>query len=117
MSWKSETRRKVEDLLDRLANGEDGHANIAGRAGRAERPSLFDRSRVREMSTIFADGLSLSEDYGMELLHAVKREMFGSTMWSPRVAPIGVRATPDESKAATMWRVIAAREIERGLLG
>jgi hypothetical protein len=29
MSWKSETRRKVENLLDRLANGEVGHANTA----------------------------------------------------------------------------------------
>jgi hypothetical protein len=105
MSWKSETRRKVENLLDRLANGEDGHANIA-----AELEELsgvaWTEAGVREMSTIFADGPWLSEDYGMELLHAVKREMFG-------FAPPADR----DPTADYVWRVVLAREIERGLLG
>jgi hypothetical protein len=105
MSWKSETRRTVEDALDRLANGEDGHANIA-----AELEELsgvaWTEAGVREMSTIFADGPWLSEDYGMELLHAVKREMFGFTPPADR-----------DPTADYVWRVVLAREIERGLLG
>ena len=105
MSWKSETRRKVENLLDRLANGEVGHANTA-----AELEELsgvaWTEAGVREMSTIFADGPWLSEDYGMELLHAVKREMFGFTPPADR-----------DPTADYVWRVVLAREIERGLLG
>ena len=105
MSWKSETRRKVENALDRLANGEDGHANIA-----AELEELsgvaWTEAGVREMSTIFADGPWLSEDYGMELVWTVEREMFGEG-----------RSADRDPCADFVWRVVLAREIERGLLG
>ena len=105
MSWKSETRRKVENLLD----AEVGDANLAG--------------ELEELK-----GLYFSPDavaaYVREV-QAVADELIGGLpgfrlddVESARVALIGVRATPDESKAATMVaRLIAAREIERGLLG
>jgi hypothetical protein len=84
--------------------------------------------KVRISSARLPAGLYFSPDavaaYVREV-QAVADELIGGLpgfrlddVESARVALIGVRATPDESKAATMVaRLIAAREIERGLLG
>ena len=109
MSWKSATRRKGENLLGDYDDEMIGAANLAG--------------ELEELT-----GLYFSPDavaaYVREV-QAVADELIGGLpgfrlddVESARVALIGVRATPDESKAATMVaRLIAAREIERGLLG
>jgi hypothetical protein len=54
MSWKSETRRKVENLLDAYDVEEVGAANIAAELEELTRPVLFARSCGREMSARFA---------------------------------------------------------------
>lgn len=109
MSWKSETRRKVENLLGDYDDEMIGEANLAGEL--EELTGLYFApdavaAYIREVQAVADELIG-----GLPGFHLDDVE-------SARVALIGVRATPDESKAATMVaRLIAAREIERGLLG
>ena len=109
MSWKSATRRKVENLLDAYDVVEVGAANLAGEL--EELTGLYFApdavaAYIREVQAVADELIGGLPGFHLDAVESARREL------------IGVRATPDESKAATMVaRLIAAREIERGLLG
>ena len=109
MSWLSSTRREVERQLDRYHDN-DIHAamlrdELEDLTGMYFSPDAL-ADHIRECGAI-SDQLAHPEGYYD--LYDVERT---------RRALIGVRADDAEAKTATMVaRIIAAREIERGLLG
>lgn len=109
MSWKSETRRTVEDALDAYADETESLPNFVGGiehlTGHA--CSTAEMKRYIDLLTMMAGDLA----YG--------RADRGA---GQEVAPLARRmilAAPAEHGNALLFvlDVIAAREIERGLLG
>ena len=111
MSWKSETRRKVEFMLDVYAAGNIGDANLTAELAEVIDTELSTRCT---MDFVRACGdLAGHLKPGILLSHAQGRYLAALDNMIPR--PL-VDADAKE-RIEFLCRVIAAREIERGLLG
>ncbi len=108
MSWKSETRRKVEHLLDAYHVETIGLANLAaelsGMAGDEDDDDhRFNESNLGDLTTYYDDGPLLSEQ-ATDHMFDVFQEITGR--WNDR-----------HERYSFVLAVVLAREIERGLLG
>ena len=119
MSWKSETRRKVEDALDRYAAGAVGNENLAGELEGAAQIAVDVYSLADYVTELGAyakhiSGYMLAVQIDRDHIRGMRDELLAES-W------VGVSSAEDAGEAVGRCRfvldVIAAREIERGLLG
>ena len=119
MSWKSETRRKVENLLDDYHDETIGAANLAGELEEAAQiavdvDSLADYVTELGSYAKHISGYMLAVQIDRDHIRGMRDELLVGS-W------VGVSSAEDAGEAVGRCRfvlnVIAAREIERGLLG
>ena len=108
MSWKSETRRKVEHLLDDYAAGNIGLANLAAElsvlAGdEDDADHRFNESNLVDLTTCY-DASPLLGEQATDYMFDVLQEITGR--WNDYHEGYGF-----------VLEVVLAREFERGLLG
>ncbi len=110
MSWKSETRRKVENLLDAYHDETIGAANLAG--------DLYELGGLYVMPARLADYIEELGTVAAELNGGPPGFMLDAVK-SARTDFLGAPSTDSAANIVTseIARIIAAREIERGLLG
>lgn len=116
MSWKSETRRKVEFMLDVYAAGNIGDANLTAGLAEVIDTELSDTELSTRCTMDFVRACGDLAGHlkpGILLSHAQGRYLAALDNMIPR--PL-VDAEAKE-RIEFLCRVIAAREIERGLLG
>lgn len=111
MSWKSETRRRVENLLDAYHDETIGAANLAGEL--YEVGGLYvmpDRlaDYIEELGTVAAELNGGPPGFMLDAVKSARSDFLGT--------PPALRADAN-LEMSEIARIIAAREIERGLLG
>ncbi len=110
MSWKSATRRRVENLLDAYADETIGAANLAGEL--YELGGLYvmpDRlaDYIEELGTVAAELNGGPPGFMLDAVKSARSDFLDAldVAWH------------DGAMMSEIARIIAAREIERGLLG
>ena len=110
MSWKSATRRRVENLLDAYADETIGAANLAGEL--YELGGLYvmpDRlaDYIEELGTVAAELNGGPPGFMLDAVKSARSDFLGTLS----------RSDAANLEMSEIARIIAAREIERGLLG